>query len=171
MKTTLQREAGPPYALVFDSPLGPLGVRLDGAAVTGIDYLPASSTPAVDDSVAARRVARALSRYFADARRPFDLPVQLAGTDFQQRVWQALQAIPPGQTLSYGELARRLGTGARAVGNACRHNPVPVIVPCHRVVSSNGAGGYAGTLSGRPLQRKHWLLAHEGIVLKDLKKR
>lgn len=159
------------YALVFASPLGPLGIRLMRGAVTCIDYLPASRPTADDGSPGARRAARALTRYFADGGSGFGLEVALAGTDFQQRVWHALQAIPPGETRTYGELARQLGSGARAVGNACRRNPVPVVVPCHRVVSTSGPGGYAGHMSGAPLRRKRWLLAHEGVALEDLKTR
>ncbi len=95
--------------------------------------------------------------------------MQAQGTPFQRRVWRALQDIPPGQTRSYGELAARLGSGARAVGNACRRNPVPLIVPCHRVVGAHGPGGFSGQTGGAALQRKLWLLAHEGIMPGDLK--
>jgi methylated-DNA-[protein]-cysteine S-methyltransferase len=170
MIASKKQSPAPDYALVLASPLGPLGICLEHNTVTCIDYLPASSKPMDDGSAAARRVARALKRYFTDGSRSFDFAVQLAGTDFQQRVWQALQAIPAGQTRSYGELARQLGTGARAVGNACRHNPAPVVVPCHRVVGTGGPGGYAGRMTGRPLRRKRWLLEHEGVDLKGLKK-
>jgi len=169
MATARRQAPLPAYALVYESPLGPLGICLDGDAVTRIDYLPASRRPAHDGSAAARRAVRALTRYFADGSRSFGLDVQPDGTDFQQRVWQALRDIPHGQTRSYGELARQLGTGARAVGNACRHNPVPVVVPCHRVVSRSGPGGYAGHMDGRPLRRKRWLLEHEGVDLEGLK--
>ncbi|HUT40355.1 MAG TPA: methylated-DNA--[protein]-cysteine S-methyltransferase [Gammaproteobacteria bacterium] len=171
MAIAIIRNPDPDYALVLASPLGPLGICLEHSAVTCIDYLPASRQPVDGSSAGARRVARALERYFADGSRPFGLPVQLGGTDFQQRVWQALCDIPPGQTRTYGELARQLGSGARAVGNACRHNPVPVVVPCHRVVSSSGPGGYGGHMSGPPLRRKRWLLEHEGVAFQGLKKR
>jgi methylated-DNA-[protein]-cysteine S-methyltransferase len=166
------RKPSPPaYALVFSSPLGSLGIRLEQGAVTGLDYLPAPHRAGDDGSPGARRVARALTRYFADGSRNIGLDVEPPGTDFQRRVWHALQAIPPGQTRTYGELARELGSGARAVGNACRHNPVPVIVPCHRVVRATGLGGYAGRMSGAPLRRKRWLLAHEGVIVPGLKRR
>lgn len=172
MTANTSKSLSPDYALVFESPLGPLGIRLQHDAVTCIDYLPASRPrPAPDGSPAARRVARALEHYFTDGSRPFELAVQLAGTAFQQRVWRALRAIPAGQTRSYGELARQLGTGARAVGSACRHNPAPVVVPCHRVVGRSGPGGYAGHMAGPPLRRKRWLLEHEGVDLKGLKTR
>jgi methylated-DNA-[protein]-cysteine S-methyltransferase len=73
-----------------------------------------------------------------------------------------LRSIPPGRTRTYGELASKLGTSARAVGGACRANPCPVVVPCHRVVAANGLGGFAGDTSGRKLEVKRWLLRHEG---------
>ncbi|TAM44799.1 MAG: MGMT family protein, partial [Gammaproteobacteria bacterium] len=76
-------------------------------------------------------------------------------------VWNALQRIPAGKVLSYGDLARKLKTGPRAVGNACRANPIPVVVPCHRVVASNGKGGFMGKTGGKALVIKDWLLAHE----------
>jgi methylated-DNA-[protein]-cysteine S-methyltransferase len=99
----------------------------------------------------------------------FDLAVVMQGTPFQQRVWQALRDIPAGETRSYGQLAAHLGSGARAVGNACRHNPVSIVVPCHRVVGAAGLGGYSGHTQGPVLRRKSWLLAHEGVLPGDLK--
>ncbi len=104
-----------------------------------------------------------LQQYFAHAgecRWPLaDLP----GTAFQQRVWQALLRIPAGETRSYGVLAAELGSSAQAVGNACRSNPVPIVIPCHRVVAVNGMGGYAGATAGYKMQIKRWLLQHEGV--------
>jgi len=91
-----------------------------------------------------------------------NLPIELQGTPFQRRVWKALREIPPGRTITYSELARQLGTGARAVGGACRANPCPIVVPCHRVVAVNGLGGFSGDTSGRKLEIKRWLLRHEG---------
>jgi methylated-DNA-[protein]-cysteine S-methyltransferase len=107
-----------------------------------------------------------LRDYFANGQTLINLPLDLRGTDFQRRVWQALLQIPPGQTRSYGQLAQQLGSSARAVGNACRANPCPIVVPCHRVLARNGLGGYAGeTQEGEQLQIKRWLLRHEGVVL------
>ena len=111
----------------------------------------------------ARQVTLQLEQFFASPEQPFTLALDLQGSVFQRRVWQALTQIAAGQTLTYGELATRLGSGARAVGNACRHNPVSIIVPCHRVVSAAGIGGYSGSVGGREIDRKHWLLRHEGI--------
>ena len=78
-----------------------------------------------------------------------------------QRVWQALKQIPAGESICYGELAKQLGTSARAVGNACRANPLPIVVPCHRVVSASGLGGFMGQTQGAELTVKQWLLKHE----------
>jgi methylated-DNA-[protein]-cysteine S-methyltransferase len=109
-------------------------------------------------------VAEALARYFAgDPTALQGLPVAPAGTAFQQRVWGRLLHIPAGTTVSYGDLARELGTAARAVGGACRANPVPLVVPCHRVVAAHGLGGYSGERAGDWLEKKRWLLAHEAI--------
>ncbi len=151
-----------PYALVMDSPLGKLGIALADQAVCRIDFLPEQARTQAATAAPARRVARELERYFRTGATDFSVALQLHGTPFQQRVWQALRAIPHGEVRTYGELAAQLGSGARAVGNACRHNPLPVMVPCHRVVSASGIGGYSGHTGGPELRRKRWLLAHEG---------
>lgn len=112
------------------------------------------------------RAETALRAYFADARADLSaLPrSDNPGTAFQRRVWQALTAIPPGQVRTYGELARALGSSPRAVGNAARANPWPLVVPCHRLVASQGLGGYGGQTRGQGLAIKRWLLAHEGYL-------
>ena len=94
------------------------------------------------------------------------IPVQLpsGGTPYQQKVWQALQRIPVGEVRTYGELAKELGSCARAVAQACRANPLPIFIPCHRVVSASGIGGYMGKTDGPQLEIKRWLLHHEGYV-------
>lgn len=100
--------------------------------------------------------------YFADGRHRLHLPVAVSGTAFQERVWKALSGIAPGRPLTYGALAAALGSGPRAVGGACAANLVPVLVPCHRVISRSGIGGYsAGSGDGDP-RFKEWLLRHEG---------
>ncbi len=107
-------------------------------------------------------VAKAIHEYFSDPATSLDvIPVAVNGTAFQQRVWHSLTRIPVGQTRSYAELARMLCTSPRAIGNACRANPVPVVVPCHRVVGIKGMGGYAGQSSGLLLDFKAFLLRHE----------
>jgi len=152
------------YDVVADSPVGWLGIRCDGTGVTGIDILPeAPAAPPADPTT--RPVTDALAAYFAGDRSALDrLSVRLTGTPFQLRVWERLRRIPPGGTLSYGALARELGTSARAVGGACRSNPISLAVPCHRVVAAAGLGGYSGERGGDWLEKKRWLLCHEGAV-------
>jgi methylated-DNA-[protein]-cysteine S-methyltransferase len=110
-----------------------------------------------------RATATQLGEYFAGTRMTFDLPLDPHGTDFQRAVWQQLSAIPHGETRSYADIARALGqpTATRAVGAANGRNPLSIVVPCHRVVGSNGAlTGFAGGIAA-----KRWLLAHEGARL------
>lgn len=103
-----------------------------------------------------------IMQYFQQPTSPFDLPVSQNGSNFQQRVWQAIAQIPCGQTRTYGELARQIGSGPRAVANACGANPLPLVIPCHRVVAQHGIGGFMqGKQHG--LQVKQWLLQHEGV--------
>jgi methylated-DNA-[protein]-cysteine S-methyltransferase len=158
---------------VVESPVGDLLVtseRLSPTderwAVTGI-YLrsyergpePGARWRRADDDATLARAAEQLRDYFGGRLRRFDLPVYLRGTEFQLRVWTALQAIPYGETVSYAEVARRVGYpgSARAAGGAIGRNPVSIVVPCHRVIGSGGGlTGYGGGL-----ERKSWLLDHE----------
>ena len=106
-------------------------------------------------------VCRQMDGYFSDPRHRFTVALELRGTAFQARVWRELRRIKPGTVRRYADVANRLGSGARAVGGACRRNPVPIVVPCHRVVASAGLGGYMGKVSGGALRMKQWLLDHE----------
>lgn len=153
------------FDLVLPTPLGRLGVHMAGERLRAIEYLGRDVLLKPGRSVASRRVASLLESYFHDGRAALELPpLLLDGTPFQQRVWQELCVIPPGTTLTYGGLAARLGSGARAIGGACRENPIPILVPCHRVVGKTGGGGYSGHTQGPIMARKYWLLAHEGAV-------
>ena len=159
------------YTIVIDSPLGRLGIRIQDKHITRLDYL-ANTVPLKAAATAfERQVLKQLAQFFDNPEHHFTLPLDMQGTDFQCRVWQALTEIPSGQTLTYGELAARLDSGARAVGNACRNNPVPIIVPCHRVVSAAGIGGYSGSTGGPEIERKQWLLRREEIAGPALKNR
>ncbi|MFO1423102.1 MAG: methylated-DNA--[protein]-cysteine S-methyltransferase [Candidatus Competibacteraceae bacterium] len=153
------------YQAVIAAPLGRVGIRMTGNTVIALDYLAAdvSEQPPVNE--AARTVVEQLEAYFRDPRHPFTVPLAPEGTAFQQRVWAALQIIPVGTVLTYGELARQLDSAARAIGGACRNNPIPILIPCHRVVGRQGLGGYAGEVTGDPLGIKRWLLRHEGVAV------
>ena len=148
----------------LDSPLGPLLVTRDGAGITGL-FLPTGRRPKqvapswTRDDAAFADIAGQLAEYFAGDRHDFELPLAPHGSAFQLRVWQALRAIPYGETTSYGAIARGLGVpeGARAVGLANGQNPISIVVPCHRVIGADGSlTGYGGGLPA-----KQWLLAHE----------
>src|SRR4029077_2033579 len=112
------------------------------------------------DRVAERACAQ-LESYFGDPEFRFDLPLAAGGTPFQRRVWSKIAAIAPGRTRSYGEIAREIDSAARAVGQACGANPLPLVVPCHRVLAADGIGGFAHHEGGFHLSVKRWLLSHE----------
>jgi len=129
--------------------------------VTEIRYLPLASKAVSPRNALAEEAARQLERYREDPDARFDLPLHVEGTPFQRRLWDALCEIPRGKTMTYGELARRLGGEARAVGQACGDNRLPVVIPCHRVVAASGIGGFAHSTGGYLLEAKRWLLLHE----------
>ena len=133
--------------------------------VVGIRYLPLTADSKDPANALAERAARQLERYRDDPDAKFDLPLLIEGADFQRRVWEAMCAIPRGRTLTYGELARKLGgadfDSARNVGQACGDNRLPIVIPCHRVVAASGIGGFAHSTGGYLLEAKRWLLMHE----------
>jgi methylated-DNA-[protein]-cysteine S-methyltransferase len=148
---------------IVETPIGPLGLRASESALTGVFFdggrvRPEGASPVLDEA------ARQLDAYFAGELVDFDLPLELHGTDFQRQCWLALATIPYGQTVSYGEQARRLGLGsdkARAVGAANGQNPLPIVLPCHRVIGADGSlTGFGGGL-----QLKRFLLELEGALL------
>lgn len=154
---------------VVDTPIGQLtlvarGGRLVAVGLPGTDPPDGEDLDPTDERVL-DRAARQLTEYFSGVRRHFELPLALDGGPFHRRAQLAMADIPYGQVLTYGQLAARLGVprAARAVGQACRRNPLPIVLPCHRVVAADGGiGGYAG---GADLKRA--LLAHEGVHLED----
>lgn len=149
------------YQAKLAVPFGVLGIHCSDDVLTGIALLPASEKPLRATSKFAGAVCEQLLQYVDDPNMCFTIPLQPHGTAYQQRVWQAMLAIPRGKTRSYGELAAELKSAAQAVGQACGANPIPVIIPCHRVVGKSGLGGFMHHASGSPLDIKRWLLAHE----------
>lgn len=138
------------------TPLGDLTLSEEDGAIVALDW-----GRGRDQSPTAllARARAALNAYFDGAPDPFaDLPLNPAGTPFQRRVWAAMQAIPRGRTRRYGDLARELGSSARAVGTACGANPIPIIIPCHRVTGASSLGGYSG---GEGPDTKRYLLGLE----------
>ncbi|MFN2349401.1 MAG: methylated-DNA--[protein]-cysteine S-methyltransferase [Thioalkalivibrio sp.] len=146
---------------VISSPVGRLGIRCRDGALTALTYL-SDTEPLRAPTGLAAEVADQLDQYFSEPDFRFELPLGLDGTTFQRRVWSALADIPRGELRSYGELARELQTGPRAVGGACARNPIIIVVPCHRVVPvTGGLGGYGGSGSGAGVDVKAWLVRHE----------
>jgi methylated-DNA-[protein]-cysteine S-methyltransferase len=172
------------FQATLRAPFAALGIATDGHAVTRVRYLAAAEPELAPEDAVAERAVRELQRYLVDPSFRFTVPLAPGGTLFQRRVWDAIGAIPAGQSRTYGELARKLVTAARAVGQACGANPIALIIPCHRVVGGMGdLGGFMGRGGvgrdastsdlfawedapdrGRvyPSAIKRWLLAHEG---------
>ncbi|MEW6764569.1 MAG: methylated-DNA--[protein]-cysteine S-methyltransferase [Pseudomonadota bacterium] len=147
----------------FLSPLGWLRLRCEEGALVAVDY--ASVPPALSLPVGEPCLVQAiawLEAYFSCRPLPVLPLLSPVGTSFQQSVWAELTHIPPGTTRTYGDLAHALGTSPRAVGGALRANPIPLLIPCHRVVAADGLGGYAGAGS-EGIRRKRWLLRHEQV--------
>jgi methylated-DNA-[protein]-cysteine S-methyltransferase len=149
------------YDAILAAPFCHLGACFSGEVLTRLDFLPATTQATAMPDARAQRLADELAAYWRNPAHQFDLPFKPNGTPFQLRVWQALVEITPGKPTTYGALARQLGTAARAVGQACGANPLPILIPCHRVVSAQGLGGFMHAASGAPLDFKSWLLAHE----------
>ena len=148
----------------LDSPVGRLALEADGETLTGVRWASAGEgATTVRLSPVLKEARQQLDRYFSKKLKTFNLPLAARGTDFQKSVWKMMCEIPYGETATYGGIAMALGSGARAVGTACGRNPIPIIVPCHRVMGSGrNEGGFSG---GQGLPTKRKLLALEGVVL------
>ncbi len=141
------------YSLSYNSPSGTLLLRSNGDALVSVTW---SNEAPGDCCELLERAARQLDEYFARRRQDFDLPLRPSGSSFHREVWRAMRQIPYGETVTYGELAARVNAVARAVGGACAANPIPIIVPCHRVLAAGGRlGGFSG---GTGLETKKVLL-------------
>jgi methylated-DNA-[protein]-cysteine S-methyltransferase len=154
---------------VITAPFGCLGITtemVDGSLMLAcIRYLPASAKHQAPRNALAALVEEQCRAYFADPRTVFDLPLKPVGTEFQQRVWHAVTQLRAGERTTYGAIAARLHSGARAVGGACGANYFPLVIPCHRVVAKASLGGFMGQdAPGLYRDIKLWLLNHEARV-------
>lgn len=154
---------------VIEAPFGRLGILTEmvdaSLMLSKIDYLPSSTALIAPQNQLAREVAKQCRAYFKNPAYQFDLPLKPAGTIHQQKVWSQIQKIPVGSTSTYGELAKKIKSGPRAVGTACGANPYPLISPCHRVIAAQGIGGFMKkNTPGLYRQIKIWLLRHEGAI-------
>jgi methylated-DNA-[protein]-cysteine S-methyltransferase len=176
------------WTAALRTPFAVLGIASDGDAVTRVAYLPRSQRVRAPADEVSERAVREIERYLDDPEFRFTVPLSPGGTPFQQRVWSALSAIPPGESRTYGEVARMVRSAPRAIGQACGANRIALIIPCHRVVGAMGSmGGFMGVAGpsqdarphggnrreapfgeaicaheGDPIAIKRWLLTHEG---------
>ncbi|CDG81504.1 methylated-DNA--[protein]-cysteine S-methyltransferase [Janthinobacterium agaricidamnosum] len=153
------------FSAIVAAPFGAVGIRSVAGLLRELVYLPPHFDEKDGHDSVSEQAAVQLQRYFSDPDFVFDLPLAPAGTPFQNRVWQAIRAIPRGHVATYGQLARQLPSAAQAVGQACGANWYPVIIPCHRVTAAGGLGGFSNhdEANGFHLGVKRWLLAHEGV--------
>lgn len=156
---------------ILPAPFGRLGVRIDGETLIGLEFLPPGTRLHAASNSFIKLVADQLDAYYADPKYLFSLALTPQGTAFRHKVWQALAMIPAGNTLTYGDIARQLASGPRAVGQAVGDNPIPIIIPCHRVIAAhrtladpNGLGGFMHSRTGYSQDIKHWLLRHEHVI-------
>lgn len=149
------------FVSVINTPVGRIGLAAMNDRLQALDFVSLRTNLVAPATGVAREACNQLHDYFSNPDCLFSLDLLMGGTPFQKRVWRELVKIPSGKVKTYGEIAKRLHTSPRAVGNACRANPLPIIVPCHRVVASAGVGGYMGKTAGRRLEIKSWLLDHE----------
>jgi len=148
------------HDVMINAPFGGVGINIQNECVNGVTLFPIQKTVRDIDGLCAQNLKQQIAQYFQNADARIEVPFKVAGTQFQQRVWKAISAIPVGQVLTYSELAREVGSGPRAVANACGANKLPLLIPCHRVVAKNGLGGFMQSVSDG-LKIKEWLLAHE----------
>lgn len=158
--------APPSFSAIVEAGFGAVGIRTDNDTVCELVYLPPSYHEQASRDALAERAAQQVLRYLDDADFTFDLPLAVAGTAFQRKVWQAISTIPRGQVLTYGGIARQLRSAPRAVGQACGANWYPLVIPCHRVTASGGLGGFGNSddEAGFHIAVKRWLLAHEKVA-------
>jgi len=149
------------YDVVVEFPKFKVGVKTRGERVVEIKYLPSSTETVAAKNPLAARAAQQLEQYRDNPDTTFDLPLLIEGSDLQRVVWLAMCAIPRGKTRTYGDLAKEIGADARAIGQCCGDNKLPIVIPCHRVVAADGIGGFGHATGGYLLEAKRWLLMHE----------
>ena len=152
----------PAYQTIIVTPVGPVGLAAEGDVLVRLDFVPDGMALLPYHNAILDEAVRQLNAWFKSPLFRFDLPIRADGSEHQQRVWAGISDIGPGETQTYADLAHRIGSVARAVGGACGCNPLPIIIPCHRVVAANGLGGFNANRGGRDwLPIKRWLLTHE----------
>lgn len=154
------------FSAIVPARFGAIGIRSDATVVQELVYLPPGFAAQPPRDALAERAAQQVETYLRQPDFRFDLPLAAVGTPFQRKVWAVIAAIPHGDVLTYGEVARIIQSAPRAVGQACGANWFPLVIPCHRVTAAGGLGGFShqDDASGFHLGVKRWLLAHEGVT-------
>jgi methylated-DNA-[protein]-cysteine S-methyltransferase len=158
------------YDAIVPAPFGAIGIRTDRDSIVGLDFLPPKFAAKPASNPLAAKAAQQVVQYLAQPGFRFDLPLAVSGTPFQRKVWQQISVVPTGKATTYGQIAKRIRSAPRAVGQACGANPLPLITPCHRVLTvSGGLGGFSGRAGDADflLRVKSWLLAHEGVEVRS----
>lgn len=165
MSELIQNHESNIFSTIVSAPFGYVGIRTEENAVSEIVYLPPRFQEKSPTNLISELAAKQIEQYFNQADFVFQLPLKKAGTDFQQRVWKAISAIPCGEVLTYGQVAKLIGSAPRAVGQACGANWYPLVIPCHRVTAAGGLGGFAhhDDETGFHVGVKRTLLAHEKV--------
>ena len=148
------------YEVLIPAPFGAVGIRISDGLVAEIALIPPELAVQAKTVGTVSPAVTQIQAYLSNPKTELNFKCLSLGTPYQQRVWQAISQIPCGETRTYTELAKQIGSGPRAVANACGANPLPLLIPCHRVVAKNGLGGFMQGFEGG-LEIKKWLLAHE----------
>lgn len=150
------------YTAIIQTPIGKIGIRAK-PVLTRLEFLSDNTPLSASTESLGDQIIHELNHYFKNPNFQFTIPYAITGTTFQQRIWKLLIRLPVGKTVTYSELAKQVNTGARAIGNACQTNPLPLFIPCHRVLAQHGLGGFSGDRTGGKVAIKKWLLTHERV--------
>ena len=151
------------FTAIVPAPFGAMGIRTEAGVLLELTYLPPQFEAKAPADAINKEVVRQVNAYLADPDFQFELPLSATGTVHQRKVWDVINAIPRGEVLTYAQVARRIGSAPRAVGQACGANWVPLVIPCHRVTATGGIGGFAHHDGGFHQNVKRWLLQHERV--------
>ena len=157
----------PQQTVYYHTPVGLLAIQMRGKLLCKLEWT-LVTPPGSEYAELPAALEQQFNQYWLTGKFTMQAALLQQGTEFQQKIWHTLYQIPLGQTKTYGELAKELDTGPRALANACRKNPFPLIIPCHRVQAKTGIGGYAGASSGKLVKIKAALLKHEKVMAYEL---
>lgn len=152
------------FTSIVKAPFGAIGIRVEYGKLCELSYLPPQYEPKPGQDPLSKNIAKQVQAYFKNPDFEFDIDLPVVGTDHQRKVWDVINAIPRGSVLTYGQVAKRIGSAPRAVGQACGANWYPLIIPCHRVTATGGIGGFARHDGGFHQNVKRWLLRHEEVA-------